>query len=180
MTARAPFIIGLPTWGTLIGLEHEGRPVIGIMNQPYLRERFWSDGKASYFKAGDGGQPVKLQTRRSANLATALAASTHPEMFKAGDETAVFEAMMARVKTCRFGTDCYAYCLLAAGLVDIVIEAGLKPYDIVALIPIIENAGGIVTSWDGGEARGGGRILAAAHHDLHREALELIAQHMNT
>ena len=75
----------------------------------------------------------------------------------------------------RYGTDCYAYCMLAAGHVDLVVESGLKPYDIVALIPIVEGAGGIVTSWDGGPAGDGGRILAVGDRRLHEAAMHRLA-----
>ncbi|MFY0615355.1 MAG: histidinol-phosphatase [Hyphomicrobiaceae bacterium] len=169
------FILGLPTWGTLIGLEINEQPAIGLMNQPFTGDRFWSDGKASYFRNG-AGDTRQIQTRASVNLREAQMASTSPDIFAEGNETTVYTTISESVRSCRHGTDCWGYALLAAGLVDIVVEAGLKPYDIVALIPIIENAGGVITSWDGDTARHGGRILAAANPALHAEALDVIAK----
>ena len=108
-------------------------------------------------------------------LSDAQMASTSPAMFTKGIEPAVYKTVTQSVRSCRLGTDCYGYALLAAGLIDLVVEAHLKPYDIVALIPIVERAGGIVTDWNGGDARHGGRIVAAANPSLHSEALKIIA-----
>jgi myo-inositol-1(or 4)-monophosphatase len=168
------FILGLPTWGTLIGLEKDGVPLMGMMDQPYVGDRFFSDGTSSYLR-DRAGRTHRLRTRSTATIATAHMASTHPDIFAEGMERHVFDHMRAQARDTRFGTDCYAYCLLAAGLVDMVIEAGLQPYDVSALVPIIENAGGRITTWDGGPAAGGGRILATGSETLHREALQLIA-----
>jgi myo-inositol-1(or 4)-monophosphatase len=99
--------------------------------------------------------------------------TTDPRLF-ADDDRPRYGRVEATVKLTRYGTDCYAYAMLASGQVDLVIEAGLKPYDIVALIPIIEGAGGIVTTWDGGPAKDGGRIIAAASPQLHAQALALL------
>ncbi len=168
------FILGLPTWGTLIGLEIDAKPAIGLMNQPFTGDRFWTDGEASFFRNGDSNNIRRIQTRASVTLADAQMASTSPATFTTGAEPAVYEAITQSVRSCRLGTDCYGYALLAAGLIDLVVEAGLQPYDIVALIPIVERAGGIVTAWDGGDARHGGRIVAAANPALHSEALKII------
>ena len=171
------FVQGLPTWGTLVGLIRDGQPVAGLMNQPYTRERYWADTDSSYFRGPDGETTIN-KTRR-ATLANAQMSTTNPDMFSAGFEQESFDLIRSRVRTCRYGTDCYAYCLLAAGHVDIVMEAGLKTYDIVALIPIIERAGGRVTTWDGGAATDGGRILACGDPALHEEILALLAQDRN-
>lgn len=168
------FILGLPTWGTLIGLKHNGVPIMGLMDQPYTRERFWSDGNASYFRGADG-KTARLKTR-PAQLDTAQLSTTTPDMFSEARDRRAFDAVNARVRACRYGGDCYAYCLLAMGLIDVVMEACLKPYDIVALIPIIENAGGIVTDWKGGSAADGGCVIACGDHRVHGELLEIIAK----
>jgi histidinol phosphatase-like enzyme (inositol monophosphatase family) len=169
------FILGLPTWGTLIGVEKDGVPVMGLMDQPYVGERFYSDGEASYFcRPGTAPRPLRTCVA-SSSLAKAHLAATHPDIFAAGEEQAVFSAIRKRVRDTRFGTDCYAYCLLAAGFIDIVIEAGLQPYDVAALIPIIQNAGGCITTWDGAAAQSGGRIIATANATLHDMALAEIA-----
>ncbi|SFG96674.1 histidinol-phosphatase [Methylobacterium gossipiicola] len=166
------FMAGLPTWGTLIGLARNGVPVRGLMHQPYLGERFSGDGATARLRSARGERI--LRTRRGTDLRHALLATTDPRLFGDGSEREGFAALESAVRLSRYGTDCYAYCMLAAGQIDLVVEAGLKPYDIVALIPIIEGAGGVVTTWDGGSAAGGGRIVAAADEALHAEALRLL------
>lgn len=168
------FIVGLPVWGTLIGLLDGGTPVLGMMNQPYIGERFWSARKGSYFRGADGAVQ-RLETRPCRTLAEAMLSTTDPGMFVREGEHERFQAVRQRVRATRYGADCYAYCLLAAGHIDVVVEAGLKPYDIAALIPIIEQAGGRVTTWDGGPAAGGGRILATGDPYLHEQVLTLLA-----
>jgi myo-inositol-1(or 4)-monophosphatase len=166
------FIAGLPTWGTLIGLTRNGAPVRGLMHQPYLGERFTGDGHTARLR-GPAGERT-LRTRRCADLSQALLATTDPRLFGAGEEADRFRAVEAKVRLSRYGTDCYAYCMLAAGQIDLVIEAELKPYDICALVPIIEGAGGRVTTWDGGPAAGGGRIVAAGDPRLHEAVLAIL------
>ena len=100
--------------------------------------------------------------------------TTHPDLFAPAEEAARFSAVRSRVRMTRYGGDCYGYCLLAAGFVDLIVEAGLKPYDIVALVPIIEAAGGLVTTWDGGPATDGGRIVAAGDTRVHQEAMAIL------
>ncbi len=166
------FIAGLPTWGTLIGLTRNGVPVRGMMHQPYLGERFTGDGKSARLR-GPAGERTLL-TRRCADLGQAILATTDPRLFKAEEEAERFRTLEGQVRMSRYGADCYAYCMLAAGQIDLVVEAGLKPYDIVALIPIIEGAGGRVTAWDGGSAAGGGRVVAAGDPRLHAAALKVL------
>ncbi len=166
------FISGIPVWGTLIGLTRQGVPVYGMMHQPFSGERFSGDGREARYE-GPGG-PLRLRTRQVPGLASATLMTTSPHLFE-GEEAEAFARVEAQVRLSRYGCDCYAYCMLASGHVDLVIESGLKPYDIVALIPIIEGAGGIVTSWDGGSAAGGGRVIAAASEALHQAALRLLA-----
>ncbi|WP_029030942.1 histidinol-phosphatase [Salinarimonas rosea] len=180
------FISGLPTWGTLIGLTRNGRPCYGLMHQPFTGERFFGDGgKATYRGpipgSGSGsGRGLetgerRLRTRRCASLAEATLSSTSPRLFAPGAEREAFERVEAAARNVRFGFDCYAYCMLAAGHVDLVIEAGLQVYDIVALIPIVEGAGGVVTRWDGGDPAGGGAIVASGDKRVHEEVLRLLA-----
>jgi myo-inositol-1(or 4)-monophosphatase len=169
------YIMGSPLWGTLIGLLHEGEPVLGIMDQPFTGERFWSDRTASYMRV-NGGKPKRLKTRATATLADAILATTHPDLFSSKSERAVLDAMTKAVRMARYGGDCYNYCLLAAGFVDVIIETGLKNFDVVALIPIIERAGGSITTWTGGPAASGGSILASANPRLHEAALKTLAK----
>jgi myo-inositol-1(or 4)-monophosphatase len=166
------FISGLPTWGTLIGLKRNGQPILGMMAQPFTGERFAGDGKRAWYKGPDGARTLK--TRTCASLAEASLFTTTPAMFKGADRTA-YDRLEAAVRMPRYGYDCYAYCMIAAGNTDLVVEAGLQTYDIVALIPIIAGAGGRVTSWDGGPATNGGRIAAAGDPKLHAAALRTLA-----
>jgi myo-inositol-1(or 4)-monophosphatase len=165
------FIAGLPTWGTLIGLSRAGQPVFGMMHQPFTRERFFGDGGSASFR-GPGGER-RLRTRRCASLGDAIISTTSPKLFS-GDELRAYDRVESVARLARYGCDCYAYCMLAAGHIDLVVESGLKPYDIVALIPIIEGAGGVVTAWDGGSAASGGSIVASGDRRVHAAALELL------
>jgi myo-inositol-1(or 4)-monophosphatase len=165
------FIIGMPTWGTLIGLLQDGRPLLGMMNQPYVGERFWGGPDGAWFR-GRGGERA-MRTRPCASLGDAILAATTPDMFK-GEDVARFQSLSKACRMTRFGGDCYAYCLLAMGLIDIVAEASLKPFDIAPLIPIIEAAGGRVSTWDGGDASRGGRVVAVGDPSLHEAALRAL------
>ncbi len=169
------FIMGSPLWGTLIGLRDHQAPLLGVMDQPYTRERFWSAEKASFLRTGEG-KARRLKTRACPRLADAVVTTTHPDLFEPGQEAPAFARLKAKARMTRYGGDCYGYCLLAAGFVDIVVESGLKPYDVVALIPIIERAGGRVTTWKGEPATAGGRILATGDARLHEEALAILAR----
>lgn len=166
------FIAGLPLWGTLIGLSHAGHAVAGHMSQPFLGETYTALAGAA--RAERAGVAVPLSTSGVRTLATARLATTSPTMFESHASRAAYAAVEAACRLARYGTDCYGYCMLAAGHVDLVIEEGLRPLDIVALIPIVEAAGGVITDWRGRPADDGGQILAAASADLHAEALALL------
>ncbi len=165
------FILGVPLWGTLIGLQHEGKPVLGLMDQPFIGERFWSDERAAWYRGPGGLQ--RCETRRCEGLGRALLTATTPDMFEGEDEVR-FNRLAKAVRMRRFGGDCYAYCMLALGQADIVAEAKLKPFDIVPLIPIIEKAGGVVRNWDGGSAQEAGRCIACGDPTLLDPALALL------
>ena len=167
------FITGSPLWGTLIGLMDGASPVLGLMNQPFTAERFWSDGRQAQWR-GPTGKARRIRTRACTRLADAILTTTHPDMFAAPADADRFNDVRSRVRMTRYGGDCYGYCLLAAGCIDVIIEAGLKPYDIMPLVPLIEGAGGIVTTWDGGPALEGGRILAAGDRRVHEQALAIL------
>jgi len=166
------FISGLPLWGTLIGLTRLGVPCYGMMHQPFTRERFFGDGGAAHWR-GVGGERL-LRTRACDSLASATLSTTSPRLF-AGADLEAFERVEREVRLTRFGCDCYAYCMVAAGQMDVVIETGLKPYDIVALVPIVEGAGGVVTTWTGGSPAQGGAIVASANRKLHDQVLARLA-----
>jgi myo-inositol-1(or 4)-monophosphatase len=143
------------------------------MDQPFTRERFWGHARIARMRGPDG-KLRRLRTRGCSGLAEAVLTSTAPELFASREDRAGFARVKARARMTRYGGDCYGYCLLAAGHVDVVIETGLKPHDIVALIPIIEGAGGRVTTWDGRPAMQGGRILAAGDARVHAETIALL------
>ena len=167
------FISGIPVWGTLIGLYDDGRPIAGVMDQPFTRERFASVHGDSWLSV-DGGFPSSLKTSSVTKLSEATLMTTSPHLLQTPEYGAYFD-VEKQVQLFRYGCDCYAYCLLAAGQVDIVIESGLNIYDIAALIPIIEGAGGVVTSWTGEDASQGGTIVAAANRKLHAEAVTVLS-----
>ncbi len=169
------FITGSPLWGTLIGLLDGGTPILGLMDQPFTKERAWSGANASFARDGDGAAR-RIKTRACRDLTSAVLMTTSPEMFAKGAESERFQRLQAKARMTRFGGDCYAYVLLAHGFVDLVVEAGLQSYDVVALIPIIERAGGRMTTWDGQPATNGGRIVAAGDPRLHAQILETLAR----
>ncbi|HTO63210.1 MAG TPA: histidinol-phosphatase [Bradyrhizobium sp.] len=166
------FIGGFPIWGTLIALLHNGTPVFGMMHQPFIGERFSGDNGSANYKGPSGER--RLTARRCASLDEASCYTTSPLLMNAADRAA-FGRVEQAARLTRYGGDCYSYCMLAAGHLDLVIETGLKSYDIAALIPIIAGAGGIVTNWEGGPAKDGGRIVAAGDRRVHEAALKLLA-----
>ena len=168
------FVCGVPLWGTLIGLGKDGSPLIGMLDQPYLGERFWGSPQGAFLRNRNGTLPIR--TSGCEALAEARLGTTSPFLFEDGAEARGFAAVQSAVRLSRYGGDCYFYGLVAAGHLDLVVESGLKAYDIFALIPIIEAAGGVVTTWDGGPVHGGGRVLAAATPALHAQAMEMLAR----
>ena len=166
------YISGVPVWGTLIGLMHRGRAVAGLMAQPFTGETWLGmPGSAIYRRHG---QSQIIRTSGVTELAHAKISATSPDIFERSGTTEHIARLREATLQCRWGLDCYGYCLVAAGHLDIVCEAALKDVDISPLIPIIENAGGIVTTWDGGPAESGGNCIAAATPELHTAALEII------
>jgi inositol-phosphate phosphatase / L-galactose 1-phosphate phosphatase / histidinol-phosphatase len=164
------FISGVPLFGTLIALCRDGRPVLGIIDQPVSRERWVGvEGHKSRFD----GAPIRC--RACPDLAGATLFATTPDMFTGGN-AAGFARLRDAVKLVRYGGDCYAYGLLASGFIDVVCEAQLKPYDFCAMVPIVEGAGGIATDWRGGPLNlaADGRVLVAGDRRAHRAALALL------
>jgi len=165
------FISGMPAWGTLIALTRSGRPVFGMVHQPFIGERFSGDGLAAAYRGPAGNRA--LMVRPCPTLADAVLYTTSPRLMNAADR-ATFAKVENAVRLSRYGGDCYSYCMLAAGHVDLVIETELKPHDVAALIPIISGAGGIVTTWKGEAPELGGRIIAAGDRRTHAAALALL------
>jgi myo-inositol-1(or 4)-monophosphatase len=167
------FLSGAPTWGSLIALSDETGPIYGIIDQPYIGERF-EGGLGRAALAGPRGT-MPLRVRGDRPLAHSILFTTFPEV-GTPDEQAGFAEVTRCVKLIRYGLDCYAYAMLAAGQIDLVIEAGLHAYDVGAPIAVIEAAGGIVTDWQGRPAHGGGRVLAAAGRQQHKAALAILSR----
>jgi myo-inositol-1(or 4)-monophosphatase len=177
------FISGLPTWGTLIGLMHRGAPVYGMMAQPFTRERYFGDGNRARVRClvpSRGESPPSewvtrgLRTRACASLAEATVMTTSPSLIRDEADRTAYRRVEQAARLVRYGGDCYSYCALAGGFIDLVIETNLKPHDVVALIPIVNGAGGIITTWDGEDAAKGGRLIAAGDRRVYEEARRVL------
>jgi myo-inositol-1(or 4)-monophosphatase len=141
------------------------------MNQPFTRERFSGDGGRAHYRGQNGERDLRV--RACPDLTSAVLFTTSPLLMNARDRE-MFARVEQAVRLSRYGGDCYAYCMLAAGHVDLVIETELKPYDVLPLVPIIIGAGGIITSWEGGAPHAGGRIIAAGDRRVHAAAVEIL------
>ncbi|MGX1769741.1 inositol monophosphatase family protein [Dietzia sp. NPDC055343] len=175
------FLTGMAGWGTLVGVVEDGRAVAGWMDQPILGETFSAVGGRAVVRrpAADGGsvQITDLRTSDCAELSEAILYTTHPSMFgDSGSSRDRYDELGRRVRLQRFGGDCYAYCMLAAGRVDLVVESDLNSYDIVALVPIIEAAGGVITGPDGRQPLEGGTVVAAATPELAEQAWAVLGR----
>jgi myo-inositol-1(or 4)-monophosphatase len=167
------FIAGQPLWGTLIALERDGAPVLGILDQAFLDERFTGTGGTTEFRNASSTQTLK--TRPCARLSDAVICTTHPMLHFSEAERQRYFSVERHCRLSRYGGDCYAYALIVLGFVDLVIETDLKRWDIAPLIPIIEGAGGVVTNWEGRPMSEGGRVVAAGDARVHAEALRILA-----
>ena len=165
------FILGQLHWGVLIALHDGTRPVAGVVHQPYVGETFVgaAGGPAQWRR---GGERKTLATRRCARPEDAIVVTTDPRQFRTPAEVAALKAVTDDARFLRYGGDCYCYTQLAMGFVDVVIENGLQPYDVQALIPIVEGAGGRITDWHGGRCDQGGPVLATGDPALHERLLE--------
>lgn len=166
------FVSGTPTWGVLIAVSDSDGPRYGLIDQPYISERFMGYGDQAFMKGPQGETILRTKTTRSLSEATIF--TTFPEVGTVTEQTA-FHRVAQKTKLTRYGMDCYAYALLAAGQIDLVIEAQLQPYDIQAPIALIQAAGGIVTDWAGAPAHLGGRVIAAANAEIHTAALKILS-----
>ena len=166
------FVTGKPSFGTLIALLDGGTPVLGLIDQPITRERW-----VGHSAAGTTLNGKAIRTRSSGPLTKAALYATTPHMFNGSDATA-FQRLRGSVGITRYGADCYAYGLLAAGFVDLVVEASLQPYDYCALVPVVAGAGGLLTDWDGQplHLESDGRVIAASDPAVHRAALDLLRE----
>jgi histidinol phosphatase-like enzyme (inositol monophosphatase family) len=164
------FIAGLPVWTTLIGLRFEGAPILGSIGQPYLGELYIGRAGGSRLISRDTTRPLKV--RQGIGLNQGIIATTDPHGCFDGSEIGAWRQVRAASRLARTGCDAYAYAMVAAGTVDLVVEAGLKSWDIEAAIPVIEGAGGLVTNWRGDPVgREGGQVAIAGDRTLLDEAL---------
>jgi histidinol phosphatase-like enzyme (inositol monophosphatase family) len=168
------FIMGQLHWATLIALNDGSRPLVGVVHQPFVGESFAAvaGGTAEWTR---GNERRVLRTRACPKLAQAIVATTDPRHFRSPRQLAAYGAATEGARLVRYGGDCYCYTQLAMGLTDVVIETGLQAYDIQALIPLIEAAGGMVTDWTGGPCTEGGDVLACGDPALHAALLARMA-----
>ncbi len=167
------YITGVPLWGTLIAVYDGVDVVLGMLDQPILKERYVGRQGKTEVLTPDGSK--QLFCRQVQGIEEAVMLVTSPDFFFNHQKTC-FEAFREQVKLTRYGGDCYCYAQLAMGFADIVLESGLKPYDIQAVIPIVEGAGGVVTSWTGGTAVAGGDVVASGSDALHELVLARLAE----
>ena len=168
------YISGSPAWGTLIGILHEQRPVAGVVHVPFTRETFAGSAAGAWMRCD--GERIALRTRPTKTLAEAIICCTHPATFTESNDWRAFRRVADSCRMLRYGGDCYSYCLLALGQVDLIIEGSLQPYDIVPIMPIITAAGGVVSDARGNTAQNGGVIVTAANATLHAHALALMQE----
>jgi myo-inositol-1(or 4)-monophosphatase len=167
------FMSGLLHWATLIALYDGEKPLLGVIDQPYVGERFiGSASGARLVRHGDS--PAPLCVRRCQGLETAILCATGRHIFAADAELEAFDRVAAKARMVHYGGDCYLYCMLAAGRVDLVIESTLGPHDVQALIPLVDAAGGIITDWSGGSAVDGGQVVAAGDRRVYEQAIRLL------
>ena len=162
------FICGLPSWATLVGVIEDGRHIAGLIDLPRLDERLIATEGVTRRK----GKTVATSGCRT--LAGARMSTTDPYLFE-GPELASFDRVRAATLVARYGLDAMAYARVATGDLDLVVESGLKRYDLDALVAVVRGSGGAIGDWDGGEDWDGGRIVAAASHALYDEAVALLA-----
>lgn len=167
------FICGMPTWATLIGLNYEDRPVIGLMNQPVVGDMFYGspDGAWNDYR----GHVAPIRTRQGVPLARARVGTTSPDLYRSARDAAAFQRFRSRVQLVRYGGDAYFFSVMAAGHLDIAMDANLQAYDIAPLLPIVTGAGGVYAEWTGGDASRGGNVITAGSQALLDEALEVLA-----
>ena len=168
------FVTGMLHWGMLLALFDGEKPVLGVVYQPYTQEMFYGLTNNSWFQKGED-ESVVLKTSACVDLSMAFLGTTDSDLFD-HEYAHKFRELRDQVRICRFGGDCYSYCALALGFLDVAIDPGLKPYDIQALIPIVKGAGGEITTFDGGDPSLGGNVVASANPVLHEKVLLLLNQ----
>ena len=167
------FVLGQLHWGTLIALNDGKAPIVGIMRQPYTGETFL--GSAAVAELRRGSETTRLSARANTRLADVTICATDPTMFASAAHQQAFSRLAPRARSVRFGGDCYTPCLVAAGCADLVVEGGLKPWDVQALIPIVQGAGGVITDWSGRPADRASEVIIAGNRALHAEVVAALA-----
>jgi myo-inositol-1(or 4)-monophosphatase len=167
------FVLGQLHWGTLIALNDGKAPIVGIMRQPYTGETFIGSSAGAELRRGS--EITQLKARSNTRLADVTVCATDPTMFAGARHQQAFARLAPRARAVRFGGDCYTPCLVAAGCADLVVEAGLKPWDVQALIPIVQGAGGVITDWSGGPAASASEVIIAGNSSLHAEVVAALA-----
>jgi myo-inositol-1(or 4)-monophosphatase len=167
------FVCGMPTWATLIGLSFEGQPVLGLMNQPVVGDMFYGNPQGAWHDYR--GSTSAISTRRGVPLARASLGTTAPELYRSAENQRRFQQLRAAAQLTRYGGDAYFFCMMAAGHIDIAMDCGLQPYDIVPLLPIVTGAGGFAAEWTGGDLAKGGNVITTGSRALLDEALAIMA-----
>ncbi len=163
------FVCGMPTWATLIGLNYEGRPRVGLMNQPFVGDMFYGSPEGAWLNHRGASHPIR--TRTGVGLAAATIGTTAPELYRSEDDRLAFERLRNAAQLTRYGGDAYFFAVMAAGHIDIAMDANLQAYDIAPLLPIVTGAGGVYAEWTGGDAAKGGNVITAGSQTLLGEAL---------
>jgi len=166
------FINGRHEWGCLIALEEYGRPVLGVIDQPVLGERFvGANGRTRFHSKG---QVTTLKTRPCERIEDAILCATHPDAFFGPGERDAFRRVEKKTRLTRWGGDCYIFAVLALGFADVIVETAFNHWDVAALIPVVEGAGGVITNWQGESCALGGQCLAAGDARIHAAAVQLL------
>lgn len=166
------FVCGMPTWATLIGLNYEGRPVVGLMNQPVVGDMFYGSPEGAWHDYRGTTQPI--QTRTGVPLSRANTGTTAPELYRSDEDMRAFLRLKSKAQLTRYGGDSYFFCMVAAGHLDIALDANMMPYDIAPLLPIVHGAGGVSAEWRGGNPWEGGHVITAGSQALLDEALAVL------
>ena len=167
------FICGMPTWATLIGLNFEDRPMVGLMNQPVVGDMFYGSPEGAWNDYRGTVNPIR--TRQGVALPQARVGTTSPELYRSTRDQAAFQRLRSKVQLCRYGGDAYFFSVMAAGHLDIAMDANLQAYDIAPLLPIVTGAGGVYAEWTGGDASKGGNVITAGSQALLDEALAVLS-----
>ena len=167
------FVSGMPTWATLIGLNYEGRPMLGLMNQPVVGDMFYGNPEGAWHSYR--GTVAPIMTRKGVPLARATVGTTAPELYRSEENQRRFQSLRGKAQLTRYGGDAYFFCLMAAGHIDIAMDCGLQIYDIAPLLPIVTGAGGVAAEWTGGDIAKGGNVITAGSQALLDEAMAIMA-----